>query len=267
MGATAKILNYAAEVWRYRYFWLSLVRVDLSTRYRGSFLGVGWSLLKPIAMTAVVCVVFGQMFQVRWVDFAPSLLIGLSFWAFISESVLGGCTSFHVAEGYIRQMRLPLAMFPLRVTLGAAFHFLVSLPLVLATVTATKGFPSPGALATCGAVFVVLVLLGWSLAVLGGLVQVYFPDMRHILEIALQLLFYATPILYPAELLRSRAGGRLILDANPLAAMVEQIRSPLLTGVAGPPASLAFVLAFVCATMVLAATLLGRLERRLVFWL
>src|SRR5438874_10877163 len=58
----ARMLSYVSAVWRCRYFWLSLVKMDLRTRYRRSVLGMGWSLLHPIAMTIVLCVVFQTAF-------------------------------------------------------------------------------------------------------------------------------------------------------------------------------------------------------------
>ena len=54
------MLQQFGEVWKFRYFWMSLVRMDLKLRYRGTMLGIGWSLLHPILMTVVFCVVFSS---------------------------------------------------------------------------------------------------------------------------------------------------------------------------------------------------------------
>src|SRR5437868_12179456 len=72
--------NYLAAIWRCRFFWLSLVKMDLRTRYRRSVLGMGWSLLHPIAMTCTICLVFGKMWQQDVVKFIPHLLGGLACW-------------------------------------------------------------------------------------------------------------------------------------------------------------------------------------------
>src|SRR5207245_8907528 len=53
--------NYLAAIWRCRFFWLSLVKLDLRTRYRRSILGMGWSLLHPVAMTIIICLVFRKL--------------------------------------------------------------------------------------------------------------------------------------------------------------------------------------------------------------
>ena len=75
--------GYFSEIWRLRHFWMALVRIDLRKRYRRSIIGIGWSLLHPIAMTVVLCVVFSQMLNQSVRELAPLLLSGLTFWGFI----------------------------------------------------------------------------------------------------------------------------------------------------------------------------------------
>src|SRR5689334_20913804 len=82
-GGFYGMVPYFSAVWRCRYFWLSLVKMDLRTRYRGSALGIGWSLLQPIAMTIILCTVFGSLFNVELKVFAPFLMSGLTFWSFL----------------------------------------------------------------------------------------------------------------------------------------------------------------------------------------
>src|SRR5688572_26228200 len=121
------MLAYLAAVWKYRYFWLSLVRMDLRTRYRGSMLGIAWSLVHPLAMTGILCVAFGRLLNVDLRFYAPSLMVGLTFWSYLVSSAIGGGNSFFIAETYIRQRPTPLAMCPLRTVLGTAFRCGVAL--------------------------------------------------------------------------------------------------------------------------------------------
>ena len=118
--------TYASQVWNVRHFWLSLVRMDLRTRYRRSVLGIGWSLLQPLAMTAVLCLVFSQIVGITVKDYVPHLLTGLVCWNFLVGCALQGCQSFFQGESYIRQCPLPLAIYPLRTTIGACFHFIMA---------------------------------------------------------------------------------------------------------------------------------------------
>src|SRR5262245_29961025 len=128
--------GYLKAVWRCRYFWLSLVKMDLRTRYRRSLLGLGWSLLHPIALTVIFCVVFQQIMAMGedGTKYAAMVLAGLATWSFIVNSTLGGSQCLHQGESYIRQFPAPVAIYPLRATLGTLIHFLIALAVVLGLV-------------------------------------------------------------------------------------------------------------------------------------
>ena len=126
-GTGRQPFDYVHRIWRLRYFWFSLVRNDLNQRYSRSFLGIGWSMVRPLAMTAVFCVVFARLFQISLLEYAPFIFLGLTLWQFLVETIVGGCDCFSRAAPYIRQQRIPLAIFPLRTVLGTGFHALVAL--------------------------------------------------------------------------------------------------------------------------------------------
>src|SRR5262245_60975689 len=101
------MVGYLGEMWRCRYFWMSLVKIDLRTRYRRSVLGLGWSLLRPIAMTVILCLVFKNLWGQDVAKFAPMLLAGLVLWDYISTAAKSGCQCFFQGEQYIRQHPAP----------------------------------------------------------------------------------------------------------------------------------------------------------------
>jgi ABC-type polysaccharide/polyol phosphate export permease len=258
--------SYLGAVWRCRYFWLALVRMDLRTRYRRSLLGMGWSLLHPIAMTAILCVVFHQVFKVDVVHYGPFLFTGLACWGYVVGATLQGCQSLYQGEAYIRQCPVPLAVYPLRTTLGGTVHFLLALAVVLGLVWALHGFGNLAALPALVPTVLLLFLLCWSLAVLGGFLTVYFQDAQHLCEIGFQLLFYATPIMYEARLLQD---GPLawVLHYNPMVAFLCLVREPVLAGEVPALSTYAAAGLTVLVTTAAAALTLARLERRLIFHL
>jgi lipopolysaccharide transport system permease protein len=263
----AKRLAYLNRIWQLRYFWFFLVSNDLRNRYRRSFLGIGWSLVRPLGMTVVFCVVFAKLFNLSMVDYAPFLLVGMTIWQFFTESLTGGCQSFLAGSAYIKQQQVPLAIFPLRTVLGTGFHTLVALAMALAFVLLFKGFTNPLTLLALVPAFVLLLLLGWFLAILSGTLHSHFPDTQHLLEISLQILFYLTPVLYRAETMAHR--GRLLwfLEINPLTALLALFRSPILDGEWPAPHHLQISLLLVGVAGLLAMTALKKLERTLVFWI
>jgi lipopolysaccharide transport system permease protein len=218
-------------------------------------------------MTAVICVIFTTIFGAKLSEFAPFVLIGMTFWGFITETVIGGCTAFYSAEGYLRQAKLPLAIFPLRVALGAGFHFVVMVPVIWLAVSLTSGPPSLLAMMSLSASLVLLFVIGWGLALLSGLVTVAFPDMKHILELTLQIVFYLTPIIYPPSVLANQRLASWIMEMNPFAHLLALVRSPLLESNAAPVESLLVGWIFALILVLLSVVGISRTEKRLIFWL
>ncbi|MCI0685372.1 MAG: ABC transporter permease [Gemmataceae bacterium] len=267
MEATAFTTAYYQRIWKLRWFWFSLVQNDLDLRYRHSVLGVGWSLLKPLGLTIILCVVFGRIFQIPIAEYAPYVLIGLTLWHFIVESVALGAKTFTTGAAYIRQQAVPLAIFPLRTTLGGAFHLGVALSLGIVVTWYFKGFGNLAALPAIVPGLLVLFLLGWSMATVCGLMQTHFPDTIYILELLLQFTFYLTPIIYRPGELRNQPRLSWIVDCNPFWSVMELIRQPVLYGQAPPLYNVAVSLGFVTILVVLALICLRKLERTLVFWI
>lgn len=258
--------RYVAEIWKLRYFWFSLVRADLRRRYRGSVLGLGWSLLQPIAMTIVLCVVFSTLFKADVKTYAPFLLAGLVTWSFFVAAMAQGCQCFFQGESYIRQCPAPMAIYPLRTVLGAGFHFCVGLLVVAAMVLCFKGPQNPLPLVTLPLTFVLIFAFAWSLAVFVGVMNVMFQDTQHLTDVGVQILFYATPILYPAELLRARHLG-WFLAVNPFSSFLELVRLPLLEGTFPPSEAILTACVSTSLAAAAASVLLWRVERKLIFYL
>ena len=225
----ARMFAYIGSVWDCRNFWLSLVVNDLHLRYRRSFLGVGWSLAHPLAQTLVLGSVFHVIFNYDIREYLPCLLCGLGCWAYLTGVISQGCQSYIHAEPYIRQHTLPLAVYPLRMTLVALIHFLIALVLVVALSMGLGRWdkaPNMGALILA---MPILLAFGWSASILAGFVNVAFRDTQHILDVVFQILFYMTPIIYPVEILAKTRVGRLA-SFNPMTPFIDLIRDPVVNG-------------------------------------
>jgi lipopolysaccharide transport system permease protein len=259
--------DYLSRIWRLRYFWFSLVRNDLHQRYSRSFLGIGWSLVRPLAMTAVFCVVFARLFRISAFEYAPFILLGLTLWQFLVETILNGCDCFTRAAPYIRQQQIPLAIFPLRTVLGTGFHALVALGLAALIAWLLKGFPTGVALVSLIPSLALLFLLGWFLAIIGGVLHTHFHDTRHLVEIGLQILFYLTPILYHPESFAQHQHLFRMVEWNPMTAVLELFRRPILHGEWPLPVHFHVSLLVVSIAGFMAAYALRKLERTLVFWI
>lgn len=261
------MLSYLSGVWQLRYFWLALVHCDLRSRYRGSVLGMGWSMLQPLGMTIILCGVFSGLFHLELSFFAPFLLSGLALWQFFSACALTGCQCFFLNAAYIRQFPAPMAIYPLRVILGAGFHASLSLLIALAATCYFLRVPSLLPLLSLIPSLLLILLFGWAIAVLFGLMNLAFRDTQHLAEVGLQGLYFLTPILYPLEQFASRVRFVTLLRMNPLTSLLDLIRQPLLYDAVPSVGTIQASLIMVFATCGIAALLLARQERRIIFQL
>ncbi len=261
----APIWVYLQQMWASRYFCYSLFQLDLTRRYRRSFLGIAWSMLHPIGMTIVFCAVFNSLFQLDLRIYAPFVFTGVLLWNFISNSVLEGCQCIFTAEKYIQAHPAPLAIYPLRTALGMIFHLLVVLSITLVVSWIGLGFNNIVALISLIPTLLLLLVFGWSVAVLFGLLNVYFTDIQHLAQIGLQLLFYLTPVFYPPELIANRGTLTKILAYNPLRFFMDLVREPILYGRFPSLLCYSCALGMTLLLFLIAVGVVIRNERRVVF--
>jgi lipopolysaccharide transport system permease protein len=260
--------TYLADIWRSRFFWLSLVKMDLQVRYRRSMLGVGWSLLYPLASTLVLCVAFHEILKqpipVR--EYVPFLMVGFSWWGYVSGVTIQGCQCFVDAESYIRQHSIPMAVYPLRNALGNMIHFAIALGVVVAMVWYFRGFGNLPALCVLPMSLVLLLLFGWAVSVLAGYVNAAFRDIQHLSNIGFQVLFYLTPIIYPPG---STAQTQLeqVFAYNPLVPFLLIVREPLLEGRVPPFETFMSAMLVTVVVAAVAVLFLRRLQKRVILYL
>lgn len=260
------MFRHLSAVWAARHFLFALVKLDLRLRYRRSALGVGWSLLNPIAMTAVFTVVFSQMFgDGDPIGYAAYALAGLAVWGFLRDAAVVGSKAFLTNEAYIRQSPMPYTVYTLRTVLAQAVHSGMALSVVVALLAIWKGdatvFVGLG-LALPG--LLLAVIAAWAVATIGAFISAFFHDATHMLEVAAQLGFFLTPIMYRRSILDERGLG-WVVDINPAQIYLAVIRDPLLTGVPSA-AALAHLANGYIAAFVLTAALAG-LAVGVVSWL
>ncbi len=268
------MFRHLSAVWTARYFLLALVKLDLRLRYRRSVLGLGWSLLHPVAMTVVFTVVFSQLFgDGNPIQYAAYALAGLAVWNFLREAGTLGSKAFLINEAYIRQSPLPYTVYTLRTVLGQAIHSCLALAVVVALLAVTTGDPGVFvglALALPG--LLLALVAAWAVATIGAFVTSFFHDMAHLIEVAAQVGFFLTPIMYRRSLLDSRGLGWLV-DINPANVYISLVRDPLLAGAptaAGLEAlgyTYLSALVLTAVLVALAAGVVGWLQKKVIFHL
>jgi len=188
-----------ADVFRYRELYANLFRRDVQAKYRGSLLGVLWTVANPVLLMGVYLLVFSVVLDSRFgkVDhYALFLLSGLVVWTFFAAALQASTRSMLDNANLIRKTRFPRQLVPLSVVGAHVVSFAVMLVGVLALdfavlprVRATEWLAIP--LALC---FVALV---GGLALTVASLNVLFRDVEFIVAALLLPWFFLTPIIYP----------------------------------------------------------------------
>lgn len=222
------------SLWRNRTLVWQLTKRDVLGRYRGSVMGLLWSLFNPILMLGVYTFVFSVVFQARWgegttskADFAIILFAGLIVHALFAECINRSPGLILSNVNYVKKVVFPLEILPWVAMGSALFHATISVTVLLAFFVATHGFLNWTAFLLPFIVFPLIVLtmgLSWFLASIG----VYVRDVAQVTGILMTVLLFLGPIFYPVSVLP--AEYQTLIHLNPLTFVIEQVRAVLISG-------------------------------------
>jgi lipopolysaccharide transport system permease protein len=205
--------------WRYRHLLRNLVARDLKLKYRGSVLGFLWSLLNPLVMIAVYTFAFTYVLNVRTPRYASFVLIGIVTWGFFAGTMQGSTMSITASGNLLHSVLFPRVILPIAGVLFNLAQFLLTITVFLPVLfLAYQVIPGPQTLLF--PIFLVLqVLFITGAALVLSTATTYFRDVQHLLEVGLNVAFWATPILYEYTLVPERFRFAMLL--SPMAPFIR----------------------------------------------
>jgi ABC-type polysaccharide/polyol phosphate export permease len=248
------------ELAQHRELLLLLVEKDLKVRYRGTVLGVFWSLLNPFLLMAVYAAVFTFIARFSIERYPVFVLSGLLPWTTFAGAVTAGTVSILVNANLVRRFPFPTEVLPLTAVLSNLVNLLPGLVLLVPLVYITGGHLG-------WSLLIVPVLLLLQCALTGGIVlalaglTVYFRDVQHLVGVALTVWFFATPILYPLDFLHGNALYQA-LQWNPMTWLATAYQQVFHDGVWPSPRYLAALTAISLLSLALGSLIFRRLQYR-----
>jgi ABC-2 type transport system permease protein len=203
---------------------------EFKLRYFGSSLGYLWSLMRPLLLFGILYAVFTQIVRVGAdVELYPvALLLGVVLFSFLSEATGGALTSLVDREALIRKVEFPRLAVPLSTVLTASMNVALNLIAVVVFLLASGGAVRWSWL-EMPLLLGALALLAGGAGMLLSVLFVRFRDVKPIWDVALQVLFYASPIFYPIEAVAQRNETLAhLLMLNPFAAILQQARHAMI---------------------------------------
>jgi ABC-type polysaccharide/polyol phosphate export permease len=246
---------------RYRELLRNLVLRDLKLKYRGSIFGFLWSLANPLMMLGVYTVAFTYILQVRTEGFVFVLLLGLLNWNFFSSSAIMSTGAVVDAAGLVKSVAFPRAILPVATVLFNLAQFLLAIGLFLPIALAIVRIRPSGAMLLFPVVLVCQILFTAGVAFALATATSFFRDVRHMLEIALGMMFWTTPILYQYTSLPDYL--RLPVLLSPMSPFVVAHQQILYEGRVPDPAVWLAVGTYAAAMFVLGTSLFVSCEDQL----
>jgi lipopolysaccharide transport system permease protein len=229
-------LQMLRSSFQHRQLIFQLTQREISSRYRGSVMGVAWSFINPLLLLTIYTFVFSSVFKSHWgastgseskVDFALILFAGLIIHGFCAECINSAPKLILSNVNYVKKVVFPIEILTITSILNALFHLTVSLAVLLSTqLFFNHSLPLTALYFPLIILPLVFMMTGisWLLAALGT----YIRDIGQITGMAVTALLFLSPVFYPISALPIEYQGWLYL--NPLTAVIENGRATLLFG-------------------------------------
>lgn len=237
-GPTISVRDLARNVWHARELLGTLARREFFARYRRATIGVVWAVVLPLLQAVVLAVIFSRVARLSLpVNAFAFVYSGMAAWAFFSVALAAGSTAIVDNTALASKIYFPRIVLPLVAVASNTYLAVFNVIVVLIATYASGVSPSPRVLLLVpGLVLVVAVTA--TMSMLLSALHVYFRDVRYLVQAALLLAFYLTPVFYPLD--RAPAALRRIVEINPLTGVVEVYRAATVGADAHWGISLAF---------------------------
>ncbi|WKV08521.1 ABC transporter permease [Thermoanaerobacterium sp. CMT5567-10] len=247
------------ELYEYREMLFSMVKKDLRTRYRGSFLGFLWTFINPLLQLVVYSIVFSTIMRMNIYNFAMFLFVALLPWIFFSTSITQSTTIVMANSNLVKKIYFPRIILPISVALTGFINMLFGFIIVFIALFIFKIHLSYS-IVLLPIVMINELVFVIGLSVIFSALNVFFRDLEHILGIVTMAWFYLTPIVFPINLVPERYFKLFFL--NPMTSIILPYRDILYYGLWPSKKSLLLIFLMSICFDVFAFILFDRLQRR-----
>jgi ABC-type polysaccharide/polyol phosphate export permease len=209
-------------LFRYRALVRNLVAKDLQLKYRGSLLGLIWSLLHPALMLLVYTFAFKVVLRVHAENYAYFIMTGLLPWTFFAGALTASTQAIVGNAGLIRRVYFPREILPVASVLFSFTQLLLALAVFIPALILVSGIDPSWKMALVLPVLLLHLIFTVGIAFALAAATVYLRDVAHLTEVLLPLLFWATPIVYPIEMAPATLQGWIKLSPLALFALAYQ---------------------------------------------
>lgn len=210
------------NLYSYRQLLKSNVRKEIRGKYKGSFLGILWSFVNPLLTTLVYAIVFPIILKNNEPHYVTFIVIGILAWTYFTTAIMQGTTTILNNAGIVKKVYFPREILPISVNTSGAINFLISCVIIFIFLIFSKiGFS--WYLLLLPVIIAIQYLLQLGIIFITSAINVYIRDAEYIINFMVNMLFYATPILYTSDMFKN-SSFYWIFKFNPMAVIINSYR-------------------------------------------
>ena len=215
-------MNVFKELYRYRELLKTSIQKEIRGKYKGSILGVLWSFLNPLLMVVVYAIVFPYLMRMTQDNYLVFLIVGVIPWVFFTNVVTSGCNCVWINGNIIKKVYFPREILPISVVGAGLVNFAISCIIIL-IFCLFSGIGFSINLLWLPVIAIVQCMLSLGMLFILSAINVYVRDIEYLVQFIMNLVFYATPIIYNVSIFPAKF--RWVLYLNPLAHLIDAYRA------------------------------------------
>lgn len=210
------------EIYEYRQLLKSNISKEVRGKYKGSFLGVLWSFVNPLLMTLVYAIVFPFLLKSSQPHYTTFIVIAIIPWTWFTYTIMSGTNTFLVNAGIIKKVYFPREILPISIVTSGLINYLISC-IIIGIFLLFSGIGFSVYILYLPLIVLIQYMLQLGIIFITSSIDVYIRDAEYIINFIVQMVFYATPVLYSIDMFPEKF--RWILRLNPLATIIESYRN------------------------------------------
>ncbi|MBN8828330.1 MAG: ABC transporter permease [Sphingobacteriia bacterium] len=242
-----------------------ITKFSLRTQYQNSFFGILWSLIQPLVFVGVTSVVFSIIMRFPFADHLIYMTSGVVTWNFFVNSVNTGSTSLVRRESLLKKCIVSKTIFPVADVSGAFFVFTISILVVLILINGIIFHKLYFSVLYLPIAILPLFITCICTSILLAYLTPYFRDISHLVNVALNVIFWTMPVAYPLEIIPE--AKRIFFEYNPIYLLISPIQDVMYYG--HFPTPIKFLLAFTVAgiAFLIALFTYAKLRKKVIYYL
>ena len=212
------------NLYNYREFLKTNIKKDIRGKYKGSFLGVLWSFINPLLMTLIYAIVFPFILKSGQDNYVTFIVIGVLAWNWFTTVISQGTFCIIANSSIIKKVYFPREILPISTATSGLVNYFISIPIIFIFLIAS-GIGLSWYVLFLPLIALIQYFLSLGIIFITSAINVYVRDAEYIINFIVNMLFYATPILYSASLFPEEF--RWILYMNPMTTIINSYRDIL----------------------------------------